>query len=165
VGGVPEDVAQESMRLAIQKLPLKCKIVARPDYHTVAPPADAHTEDDTSITATIVTNDLTKIYGLGKTLAAQLEAAGITTFAALAELPLERLREIVTAQGTDEASVNEETWAEQARLLDAGDYDAFAEYVERLRVEDGNVITAAQPQAAPETPADEAEGDGEQTNA
>jgi large subunit ribosomal protein L16 len=39
VGGVPEDVAQESMRLAIQKLPIKCKIVARPDYHTVAPPA------------------------------------------------------------------------------------------------------------------------------
>jgi large subunit ribosomal protein L16 len=40
VGGVPEDVARESMRLAIQKLPVKCKIVARPDYHTVAPPAE-----------------------------------------------------------------------------------------------------------------------------
>jgi large subunit ribosomal protein L16 len=37
VGGVPEDVARESMRLAIQKLPVKCKITTRPDYHTVAP--------------------------------------------------------------------------------------------------------------------------------
>jgi len=38
VGGVPEDVARESMSLAIQKLPIKCKIVARPDFHTVPLP-------------------------------------------------------------------------------------------------------------------------------
>jgi large subunit ribosomal protein L16 len=46
VGGVPEDVAYESMRLAIQKLPLKCRVVARPDYHTVAPPAEEGAEPE-----------------------------------------------------------------------------------------------------------------------
>jgi large subunit ribosomal protein L16 len=31
-GGVPEDLAQEAMRLAQQKLPIKTKFVTRPDY-------------------------------------------------------------------------------------------------------------------------------------
>lgn len=32
LGGVPEELAREAMRLAIQKLPIKCKIVVRPDF-------------------------------------------------------------------------------------------------------------------------------------
>ena len=32
VGGVPSSVAQEALRLAAHKLPLKTKIVTRPDY-------------------------------------------------------------------------------------------------------------------------------------
>jgi large subunit ribosomal protein L16 len=31
-GGVPEDLAEEAMRLAQQKLPIKTKFVTRPDY-------------------------------------------------------------------------------------------------------------------------------------
>ena len=31
LGGVPEDVAREALRLAIHKLPIKCKIVSRAD--------------------------------------------------------------------------------------------------------------------------------------
>lgn len=31
VGGVPEDVAKEALRLAVHKLPLKCKIVSKSD--------------------------------------------------------------------------------------------------------------------------------------
>jgi large subunit ribosomal protein L16 len=41
LGGVPEDLAREAMALAIQKLPVKCKIVSRPDFHTFAPKASA----------------------------------------------------------------------------------------------------------------------------
>ncbi|HLA64025.1 MAG TPA: 50S ribosomal protein L16 [Rhodothermales bacterium] len=41
LGGVPEELAREAMNLAIQKLPIKCKIVVRPDFHTIAPPASA----------------------------------------------------------------------------------------------------------------------------
>ena len=31
-GGVDQDLAREAMRLAIQKLPIKAKVVVRPDY-------------------------------------------------------------------------------------------------------------------------------------
>ena len=78
VGGVDEELALESLRLAIQKLPIKCKVVVRPDYHVYAA-KDGVTGEDTSLKATITTFDLTKIYGLGKTVAAKLDEAGITT--------------------------------------------------------------------------------------
>jgi large subunit ribosomal protein L16 len=32
IDGVPEAVAQEALRLAAQKLPVRCKFVVRPDY-------------------------------------------------------------------------------------------------------------------------------------
>jgi large subunit ribosomal protein L16 len=31
-GGVPQDLAREALRLAQQKLPIKTKMVTRPDY-------------------------------------------------------------------------------------------------------------------------------------
>ena len=44
LGGVPEELAREAMALAIQKLPVKCKIVSRPDYHTYTPKATPNNE-------------------------------------------------------------------------------------------------------------------------
>ena len=35
IGGVPEDVAKEALRLAQRKLPIKTKIVAKEDLETV----------------------------------------------------------------------------------------------------------------------------------
>lgn len=156
VGGVDEELALESLRLAIQKLPIKCKVVVRPDYHVYAA-KDGVTGEDTSIKATITTFDLTKIYGLGKTVAAQLDEAGIKTYAALADLSHERLREIVASQDVEEESVNEERWTRQARLLADGEYDELNTYVEALRVEDGNVIVTEEEETAPaDEQADEA---------
>ena len=156
VGGVDEELALESLRLAIQKLPIKCKVVVRPDYHVYAA-KDGVTGEDTSLKATITTFDLTKIYGLGKTVAAKLDEAGITTYAALADLSHERLREIVASQDVEEESVNEERWTRQARLLADGEYDELNTYVEALRVEDGNVIVTEEEEAAPaDEQADEA---------
>ncbi|NNF56704.1 MAG: 50S ribosomal protein L16 [Rhodothermaceae bacterium] len=165
LGGVPEDLAREAMRLAIQKLPIKCKVVVRPDFHTYMPKGTEASEAST-LKATVMTDDLTKIYGLGKTLVTLLEDEGITTYAGLANLSLDRLREIITADGTDEASVNEETWVRQAQLLADGNYDELNDYVDALRAEDGNEIVT-EPEAAAETPeadadaaADEATDDG-----
>ena len=156
VGGVDEELALESLRLAIQKLPIKCKVVVRPDYHVYAA-KDGVTGEDTSLKATITTFDLTKIYGLGKTVAAKLDEAGITTYAALADLSHERLREIVASQDVEEESVNEERWTRQARLLADGEYDELNTYVEALRVEDGNVIVTEEEETAPaDEQADEA---------
>ena len=39
IGGVPEDVAREALRLAIQKLPVQAKFVARPELTPVPLPA------------------------------------------------------------------------------------------------------------------------------
>ncbi len=139
IGGVPEDVAREAMRLAIQKLPMKAKFVARPEMTPVPAPESA-TGDSAGLTATLTNEDLTKVYGLGDTMAEALQAAGVDSYAKLAELDLDRLREIVQADGTDQLSVNEETWAEQARYLADGDLDALDTYVEGLREEDGNVV-------------------------
>ncbi|MCH7977103.1 MAG: 50S ribosomal protein L16 [Bacteroidetes bacterium] len=156
VGGVDEELALESLRLAIQKLPIKCKVVVRPDYHVYAA-KDGVTGEDTSLKATITTFDLTKIYGLGKTVAAKLDEAGITTYAALADLSHERLREIVASEDAEEESVNEERWTRQARLLADGEHDELNAYVEALRVEDGNVIVTEEEETAPaDEQADEA---------
>ena len=160
VGGVPEDIAREAMRLAIQKLPIKCKVVVRPDYFTVAP-TNVEKGEDTTITATITTQDLTKIYGLGDTMVAALEEAGVTTYEALAGLSLDRLREIVEASGTDQESVNEETWTQQARLLADGEYEELAEYVEGLRAQDGNVLPTEAEEAAPDLDATEGGADSQ----
>ncbi len=80
----------------------------------------------------------------------QLEAAGIDTFAKLAEADLERLREIIATDGTDDQSVNEETWARQARYLADGDFDGLDEYVESLREEDGNTVDIPEDEAETE---------------
>ena len=141
IAGVPEDVAKEAMRLAIQKLPIKAKFVVRPELNPVAPSAEAYTSGgETGLTAEIHNDDLTKIYGLGGSMVENLQKAGIETYAALAALDLDKLREIVEADGTDEESVNEETWTRQAQLLADGDFETLETYVEGLREADGNVI-------------------------
>jgi large subunit ribosomal protein L21 len=54
-----------------------------------------------------------------------LAKAGITTFAQLAEAPVERLRALMKAGGPRFASHDPTTWPEQAKLAAAGDWDAF----------------------------------------
>ena len=166
IGGVPEDLAREAMRLAIQKLPVKAKFVVRPEAQPMPVP-DSVTGDDSGLTAEVTTEDLTKVYGLGQHMADQLTAAGVDTYDKLADIDLDRLREIVETDGTDQQSVNEETWARQARYLADGDLDGLDEYVEGLREADGNVVDtepevdatpAAEGDAAPEA-ADEASDD------
>ena len=147
IGGVDEELAREALRLAIQKLPVKAKIVVRPEAAPVPVPADV-TGDASGLTAEVDNDDLTNIYGLGETLAEQFAAQGVTTYAGLAGLSLDRLREIIEADGTDQQSVNEETWTQQAQYLADGDYDGLNDYVEALREEDGNVVETDEPEAA-----------------
>src|SRR5690606_14452046 len=51
IGGVPEELAREAMRLAIQKLPIKCKRVVRPDFFTVLPRTEAHGDPEGTLEA------------------------------------------------------------------------------------------------------------------
>ena len=89
-------------------------------------------------------DDLTKVWGIGPVFSEALVSEGITTFAALAATDLETLRGIITSDtNASEASANEESWAEQARLLDAGDTAAFDAYVDTLRAGDSDDSTEA----------------------
>ena len=150
IGGVDEELAREALRLAIQKLPIKAKFVARPEMNPVAPPPSMHTADaESGVEMTVTNDDLTKVYGLGDAMAESLQKEGVRTYAALADLSLDRLREIVEADGTSEASVNEETWTRQARLLADGKLDELNDYVDELRAEDGNEVDVPATEAAP----------------
>ena len=65
-------------------------------------------------------DDLTRIWGIGKSAAAQLQAAGFVTFSQLATLDKAQLVELLGSQW-----MKMETWPEQARLAAAGDWQAL----------------------------------------
>lgn len=77
------------------------------------------------------TYDLTKIEGIGVKYQEALYSAGITTFEQLAELSVEQLAEIAQAAGMRRAG-SMETWAEQARLAAAGEWDALQKLQDEL---------------------------------
>ena len=141
VGGVDEQLARDAMRLAIQKLPIKAKFVVRPEMHPVhAPGLDDASDAADALVATVNAVALTKIYGLGDTMAEALIAAGIDTYEKLAAADVDALRDVIHTDGTDDQSVNEETWARQAQYLADSDFDGLDEYVEGLREADGNTV-------------------------
>ncbi len=113
-----------------------------------APEAEAATE---------AADDLTTVWGIGPVFAGALNDAGITTFAQLAEADLDTLRNAI-AEGSNmsDAAANEESWAEQAGFLAAGDADAHASYVEKLKE-----AAAAAKQAAEEGAADDDSDDAD----
>src|SRR5262249_21414240 len=67
-----------------------------------------------------VADDLTRIWGIGKSAAAKLQAAGVVTFSQIAALNEAQLVELLGSQG-----MKMDTWPEQARLAAAGDWQAL----------------------------------------
>ncbi|MEZ5651126.1 MAG: DUF4332 domain-containing protein [Burkholderiaceae bacterium] len=70
-------------------------------------------------------DDLTRIEGVGPKIAELLQAAGIRSFADLAAADTDRLKSILTDAGSRFAAHDPGTWAEQAKLAAAGDWDAL----------------------------------------
>lgn len=78
-----------------------------------------------------VEDDLTLIEGIGPKINQLFQAAGIHTFADLAQADVSRLQAIL-----DEARLhiaNPATWPEQARLAAAGDLEALKAYQDSLK--------------------------------
>ena len=75
-------------------------------------------------------DDLVKIEGIGPRVAKVLKAAGIVTFAQLAESEADDIQKILTADGL--RMMNAEGWIEQAKLAAAGDWDAFEALKKKL---------------------------------
>ncbi len=99
----------------------KAEFVAIPD----SPPLD---ED-----AGAQRDDLTKIEGIGPKVAQLLADAGITSFAALAAVPVAHLRDLLSAAGSRYRLIDPATWPEQAALAAQGDWAAFKALVAELK--------------------------------
>jgi predicted flap endonuclease-1-like 5' DNA nuclease len=76
-------------------------------------------------------DDLEIIEGIGPKIAQVLRSAGVNTFAQLAELAPERVSEILSQGGIRLADPR--SWAEQARLADAGDQAGLTALQNRLK--------------------------------
>ena len=76
-------------------------------------------------------DDLTRIEGIGPKISGLLGAAGIKTYAQLAESDPATLDKIVEEAGLHMADVN--TWPDQARLAADGQWDALSELQDGLK--------------------------------
>lgn len=77
--------------------------------------------------------DLEVIEGIGPKIAELLVEHGITDLASLAEAPVERLRQILSAGGRRFRLADPATWPEQAGLAASGLWDALTELQSRLK--------------------------------
>lgn len=71
-------------------------------------------------------DDLTQIAGISAAIQEALQAAGIATFARLAQTNAGELRHLLQQAGLP--SVDPESWSEQARLAASGDWQALANW-------------------------------------
>jgi large subunit ribosomal protein L21 len=76
-------------------------------------------------------DDLTKIEGVGPKYQDALRAAGIDTYAKLAAASIDAIRNAAKAAGLRNTR-SMETWAEQAKLAAAGDWDGLARFQDSL---------------------------------
>ena len=84
-----------------------------------------------SVVETAVDDDLTVIEGIGPKISGLLKAAGIKSFAQLAASDQDTLRGILNTAGLNIA--NPGTWAEQAGLAAAGDWEGLKKLTEELK--------------------------------
>jgi predicted flap endonuclease-1-like 5' DNA nuclease len=82
-------------------------------------------------------DDLKIIEGIGPRIDEVFHVAGVTTFAELAALPVERIEEILRDAGV---RASPGTWPEQAMLAADGQWDALAEWQAHLK--GGREVTA-----------------------
>ena len=92
--------------------------------------AKGATDADVISTVTVQPQDLTAIEGIGPKIEEVLQAGGINTYAKLAAISPERLRQILSDAGigADPAS-----WPEQATLAAAGEWDDLKSFQDQLK--------------------------------
>ncbi|MCW5922340.1 MAG: 50S ribosomal protein L27 [Saprospiraceae bacterium] len=77
-------------------------------------------------------DDLKIIEGVGPKIESLLKEGGISTWSALAEAPVERLKEILDAAGSRYQMHDPSTWPAQAKLAAEGNWDELKSYQEAL---------------------------------
>lgn len=113
----------EPAAAAVQAEPAAEAVQAEP----VAEPAHAEP-------VAMVPDDLTRIEGIGPKIASVLNAAGIQTFAQLAEADPEAIKKILHDEDPRLARLGDpRTWPAQARLAAAGDMNGLQAMTEKLK--------------------------------
>ncbi len=77
-------------------------------------------------------DDLKVVEGIGPKIEELCHAGGVTTWAGLAETPVERLREILDTAGERFRIHNPSSWPRQAELLALGQWDEFKQLTDEL---------------------------------
>ena len=90
------------------------------------------TDAEIATAPTSKTDDLEIIEGIGPKISETLIAAGITTFANLAAITAEKVREILDSSEGNYNAADPTTWAEQAQLAADGKMDELKELQEKL---------------------------------
>ncbi len=93
-------------------------------------------------------DDLTRIEGIGPKISATLRAADIQTFASLASLAPDQIREVLTTADPGLSVHNPATWPEQANLAAAGEWEKLTTWQDELR---GGLIVDEAGLSAPPT--------------
>ncbi len=79
-------------------------------------------------------DDLTQLLGIGPSMSKRLQEIGVNSFKKLSELSITELTEKLIANG---ARINNkgimESWADQSRLADAGDFNALKSLQNKLK--------------------------------
>ena len=96
-----------------------------------APPPPAAQPVEIPLMPIVSADDLKLIEGIGPTVAALLEAAGITTFAQLAATEVMQLKSSLRAARF--FFMDPTTWPQQASLAAAGDWERLAVLQEELK--------------------------------
>jgi NADH-quinone oxidoreductase subunit I len=79
-------------------------------------------------------DDLKRIEGIGPKIAAVLQAAGITTFAQLADTDVDRIKQVLEEADPNLLRLAEpSTWPKQAKLAAAGKWAALEKWQDRLK--------------------------------
>ena len=77
-------------------------------------------------------DDLTRINGVGAVFQTALYQAGVTSYAALADVSLDELEALLEAAGRSRPG-RLETWPRQASFAAAGDWDGLRQYLDSLQ--------------------------------
>lgn len=78
-------------------------------------------------------DDLKKIEGIGPKIAEIFTAAGIDTYAKLADSSVDQLKEILTEAGSRYASKNPSSWPKQAKMAAEGKWDELKEWQDNVK--------------------------------
>ena len=118
-----EEVVEEVQPEPIAEAPVEV-VAAEPEVETA--PVEETPE------AITLSDDLTKIEGIGPKIAEILTNNGIATWSQLAEAEVDKLKEILEAAGARFKSHDPTTWPQQAQLAATDKWDELKELQDRL---------------------------------